>query len=175
MKQFMKHLLRRAVAVLTAASLAAGAVPAYASEASAGTSEQAGKVSGVWTLDMWHYSGGYWKVGNAGNDKIRIDDKDVTSLDSYLQASQQAVFSVSVPQEIAQLVACLSVQANERIVHNQHARACSQRFHQLELTQLTTAQCNNIFVHQAVQMEHICQFISQRVPLFLCSFLLFVA
>ena len=28
MKQFMKHLLRRAVAILTAASLAAGAVPA---------------------------------------------------------------------------------------------------------------------------------------------------
>ena len=104
MKQFWKHLLRRAVAVLTAASLAAGAVPAYASEAAAGTSEAAGKVSGVWTLDLWHYSGGYWKVGNAGNDKIRIDDKDVTSLDSYLQASQQAVFSVSVPQEIAQLV-----------------------------------------------------------------------
>ncbi|MBQ4410761.1 MAG: hypothetical protein II831_08600, partial [Firmicutes bacterium] len=104
MKQFWKHLLRRAVAVLTAASLAAGAVPAYASEAAAGTSETAGKVSGVWTLDLWHYSGGYWKVGNAGNDKIRIDDKDVTSLDSYLQASQQAVFSVSVPQEIAQLV-----------------------------------------------------------------------
>ena len=104
MKKFFRHLLRRAVAVLTAASLAAGTVSAYALESAAGASQQAGKVSGVWTLDMWHYSGGYWKVGNAGNDKIRIDDRDITSLDSYLQASQQAVFSVSVPQEIAQLV-----------------------------------------------------------------------
>ncbi len=104
MKKFFRHLLRRAVAVLTAASLAAGTVPAYALESAAGASQQAGKVSGVWTLDMWHYSGGYWKVGNAGNDKIRIADRDITSLDSYLQASQQAVFSVNVPQEIAQLV-----------------------------------------------------------------------
>ncbi|MBR5642399.1 MAG: PKD domain-containing protein [Firmicutes bacterium] len=102
----MKKILKRATAILIAMVLSFGSFPAYALDAAAEAkaSEQIGKVSGVWTLDMWHYSGGYWKVGNAGNDKIRIDDRDITSLDSYLQANQQAVFTISVPQEIAALV-----------------------------------------------------------------------
>ena len=109
MKKFFKTLLRRAAAVLTAASLSAGCVPAYALDGTLqraeAASSEAARVSGVWMLDMWHYSGGYWKVGNKGAEQIRIDDKDIRSLDSYLQASQTAVFTVSVPQEIASLVA----------------------------------------------------------------------
>ncbi|MBO4880962.1 MAG: PKD domain-containing protein [Firmicutes bacterium] len=53
---------------------------------------------------MWHYSGGYWKVGNKGSEQIRIEDRDIVSLDSYLQANQQAVFTVAVTPEIADLI-----------------------------------------------------------------------
>ena len=29
------------------------------------------------SLDLWHHSGGYWAVGNAGSDKIIIDDTEM--------------------------------------------------------------------------------------------------
>jgi len=29
-------------------------------------------ISATTSLDMWHYSGGYWKVGNYGSDKITV-------------------------------------------------------------------------------------------------------
>ena len=107
MKQ-IRFLLRRAAAVMVAASLAAGCVPSYAldfSGAPAGSSSaQAGRVSGTWSLDLWHYSGGYWKVGNAGNEKIRVEDRDIKALDAYLQANNRAVFRVSAPQEVLDLV-----------------------------------------------------------------------
>ena len=109
MKKLLKTLLRRAAAILVAGSLAAGSVPAFADSPAAGTSSGAagtelGRVSGTWTLDMWHYSGGYWKVGNVGSEAIRVEDRDITALDSYLQANNRAVFTVDAPVEIVQLV-----------------------------------------------------------------------
>ena len=103
-----KTFLRRVIALALAGTLAWSSVPSFALESvpqteTATESSEAGKVSGVWTLDMWHYSGGYWKVGNKGSEQIRIEDRDIVSLDSYLQANQQAVFTVSVTQEIADL------------------------------------------------------------------------
>ena len=95
----MKKWLKKATSVAVAAVLGFCSFPMCA----AGASAEAGRVSGVWTLDMWHYSGGYWKVGNKGSEQIRIEDRDIVSLDSYLQANQQAVFTVDVTPEIADL------------------------------------------------------------------------
>ena len=97
----VKRLCRRGLTLLIAGTVALGSAPAYAlsmdslAEGSAslqktGSTSQAGTISGIWTLDLWHYSGGYWKVGNKGSEKIRIDDEEIRALDQYLQANQQA-------------------------------------------------------------------------------------
>lgn len=50
------------------------------------------------SLDLWHYSGGYWKVGNAGSDKIVIDDTEMISrgIDGVL-AEEYAEFYIDIP------------------------------------------------------------------------------
>ena len=96
----MKNWIRKATAILIAAVLGFGSFPLCA----AGASAQSTMVSGTWTLDLWHYSGGYWKVGNKGSEQIRVEDKDIKALDAYLQANNRAVFTVTVPAEVVQLI-----------------------------------------------------------------------
>ncbi|MBR3718280.1 MAG: hypothetical protein IKN20_00255, partial [Firmicutes bacterium] len=111
----VKRLCRRGLALLIAGTVALGSTSAYAlslgssmensaSLQKTGSTSQAGTISGTWTLDLWHYSGGYWKVGNKGSEKIRIDDDEIQALDQFLQANQQATFSVSISSDLAELI-----------------------------------------------------------------------
>lgn len=102
----LRNLLRRGLSLLLTGTLLFGSAPVSAlsfSEAET-SSSPLGKVSGNWTLDLWHYSGGYWKVGNKGSEQIRIEDSQIRALDQYLQANNKAVFTVSVPAETAALI-----------------------------------------------------------------------
>ena len=100
----VKSLLRRAVTFFVAGSLAFGSVPVYAQGAGTPSGASEFTVSGSWSLDLWHYSGGYWKVGNKGSEQIRIEDKDIRSLDGYLQANHTALFRLDAPQEVLDLI-----------------------------------------------------------------------
>ena len=50
------------------------------------------------SLDLWHYSGGYWKVGNAGSDKIVVSDTEMLNrgIDGVM-AEEYAEFYVDIP------------------------------------------------------------------------------
>ncbi|MBQ2218144.1 MAG: hypothetical protein II418_04310, partial [Firmicutes bacterium] len=100
----LRNLLRRGISLLLSGTLLFGSAPASALSPAETSSSQMAKVSGTWTLDLWHYSGGYWKVGNKGSEQIRIEDSQIRALDQYLQANQKAVFTVSVPAEVAALL-----------------------------------------------------------------------
>ena len=53
------------------------------------------------TLDMWHFSAGYWEVGNAGSNKIRITDNEFQ--DSYsgqISPSDTASFNFTLPASV---------------------------------------------------------------------------
>ena len=120
-----KRLLKQAAAILVAGSLAAGSVPVFADNSSSGPVT----VSGVWTLDLWHYSGGYWKVGNKGSETIRVEDKDIKALDSYLQANNRALFTVTAPAEVVQLIREGSRGTDWQVTFaNYRGRDCSQLF-----------------------------------------------
>ena len=100
----LRNLLRRGISLLLSGTLLFGSAPASALSPAETSSSQMAKVSGTWTLDLWHYSGGYWKVGNKGSEQIRIEDSQIRALDQYLQANQKAVFTVNVPAEVAALL-----------------------------------------------------------------------
>jgi hypothetical protein len=50
------------------------------------------------SLDLWHYSGGYWKVGNAGSDKIVVSDTEMLNrgIDGVM-ADEYAEFDINIP------------------------------------------------------------------------------
>ncbi|MFA7502676.1 MAG: hypothetical protein WCY55_06410, partial [Anaerovoracaceae bacterium] len=57
------------------------------------------------SLDMWHHSGGYWKVGNAGSDKIVIDDTEIEKRGyASILASERAEFQIPLPGTIRQKI-----------------------------------------------------------------------
>ncbi len=58
------------------------------------------------SLDLWHYSGGYWKVGNSGFEKITIEDEEMRDrgYDSIL-SDELAEFSVPLPTKVQSLIA----------------------------------------------------------------------
>ncbi|MBR6352041.1 MAG: hypothetical protein IKR93_06935 [Firmicutes bacterium] len=95
----MKRLLFIAAA-LTAVLLCAST--AFAAEEELGTSQQ------TWYLDMWHYSGGYWQIGNAGSNKITISDSEMAAkggIVDYLEAGNSINFSVPLPSAAQQAMA----------------------------------------------------------------------
>ncbi|NMA93671.1 MAG: hypothetical protein GX975_03310, partial [Clostridiales bacterium] len=95
----------RLLAACIAICLALSAPPIYILSASASSSsEEEFRVSGVWSLDLWHYSGGYWKVGNLGSEKIRISDQEMGEVDKYLQANSVATFNIAVSSRLAELI-----------------------------------------------------------------------
>ena len=95
----------RLLAACIAICLALSAPPVYIMGASASSSsEEEFRVSGVWSLDLWHYSGGYWKVGNLGSEKIRISDEEMGAVDKYLQANNVATFNIAISSELAELI-----------------------------------------------------------------------
>lgn len=52
------------------------------------------------SLEMWHYSGGYWKVGNDYNTAIKIYDSqiiDAAGITAYLESTQYATFRIELP------------------------------------------------------------------------------
>lgn len=54
----------------------------------------------IYRLNLWHYSGGYWIVGNTEEDKITIYDEEVEFLggiESFLDSNMSADFTVSLP------------------------------------------------------------------------------
>jgi hypothetical protein len=55
---------------------------------------------------MWHYSGGYWKVGNYGSDKITVSDSEMRNrgYDAIL-ADETAEFEILLPNVIRQKLA----------------------------------------------------------------------
>lgn len=58
-------------------------------------------------LDMWHYSGGYWRIGNNGQEKITISDstmRNYGSLDAYLGSTQSVHFDVNLPDAVRQAI-----------------------------------------------------------------------
>ncbi|MBQ3920912.1 MAG: hypothetical protein II689_01615, partial [Firmicutes bacterium] len=63
----------------------------------------------AYTLDLWHYSGNYWSVGNAGSVQIRVSDAVMDAyggVAAYLNATtDRASFSVDVPQDIKDFIA----------------------------------------------------------------------
>ncbi len=97
---------RRLAAACVAICVALSASPLSASGASAASSSEKEeiRISGVWTLDLWHHSGGYWRVGNAGSEKIRISDEEMGNIGTYLEATNVAVFSLEVPGYLADLI-----------------------------------------------------------------------
>lgn len=69
-------------------------VPAFAAEEVLGTSRQ------TYILDMWHYSGAYWQIGNYGEKKLTISDSEMEAeggLTDYLEASNSLDFAVKLP------------------------------------------------------------------------------
>lgn len=67
---------------------------------------QGADVNASFSLDMWHYSGGYWKVGNAGSDKIVVEDPEMRrrAMQGVL-ADQMAEFVVNLPAVILDEIA----------------------------------------------------------------------
>ncbi|NCB42577.1 MAG: hypothetical protein EOM59_08150 [Clostridia bacterium] len=62
-------------------------------------------VTASFSLDMWHYSGGYWKVGNAGSDKITIEDEAMRLRGVQgILADQVAEFAVDLSAEILEKI-----------------------------------------------------------------------
>ncbi len=52
------------------------------------------------SLEMWHYSGGYWKVGNDYNTAITIYDSQIVAgmgITGYLESTQYATFRIELP------------------------------------------------------------------------------
>lgn len=53
------------------------------------------------TLDMWHWSAGYWEVGNAGSNKIRITDNEfVNDRTGQISPTETGTFSFSLPESV---------------------------------------------------------------------------
>ncbi|MGI6720322.1 MAG: hypothetical protein ACOX4E_05465 [Anaerovoracaceae bacterium] len=107
------------VAVVLTASLFASVNSRAASESSAGgaspvrmstfaTTEiyiEGADLDATTSLDMWHHSGGYWKVGNAGSDKIVIDDTEIEKRGyASILASSRAEFQIPLPGTIRQKI-----------------------------------------------------------------------
>ena len=125
----LRNLLRRGISLLLSGTLLFGSAPASALSPAETSSSQMAKVSGTWTLDLWHYSGGYWKVGNKGSEQIRIEDSQIRALDQYLQANQKAVFAVSVPAEVAALLSEGTRGTDWQVVFTDYrGRDCSMLF-----------------------------------------------
>lgn len=64
----------------------------------------AGTISASYSLDMWHYSGGYWKVGNSWASAIRFNDSEIDGSIANALVGESANFKASVSQELADLL-----------------------------------------------------------------------
>lgn len=51
-------------------------------------------------LDLWHYSGGYWKVTNPGSEAIKIYDDVMGAGDKLVIPSQKANFTLTLPAAV---------------------------------------------------------------------------
>lgn len=58
-----------------------------------------------YSLAMWHYSGGYWKIGNDLKKTVKIYDKDIDSISGYLNANESIGLSMALPEEIKKAIA----------------------------------------------------------------------
>jgi hypothetical protein len=55
-------------------------------------------ISSKASLDLWHYSGGYWQVGNAGSDKITVSNEEMEDRGiSAILAKEYAEFKFLFP------------------------------------------------------------------------------
>jgi len=96
----MKRLIKTLAASVLLALLLPCAASAVSRELIASSYE-------TFYIDMWHYSGGYWRIGNADQEKITISDstmRNYGSIDSYLGSTQSIYFSVSLPEAVRQAV-----------------------------------------------------------------------
>ena len=89
---------------------------------------------------------------------------DIIRLGEY-QDHLQRSFSGEVSQEVLKLVACLCVESDEGIVHNQYARLFQQGARQLVFACFTAGHQYHILIQQMTDMEELIQ-----VPLHFAAF-----
>ena len=98
-----KRLLRRIYLIL-AVSAAALFLPCPAHAYSYYETETVllGSASAFYSLELWHHSGGYWKVpdGTGGLIKVRDSAIEMAGICGYLNSTQFAKWSVALPEKV---------------------------------------------------------------------------
>lgn len=56
-------------------------------------------------LDLWHYSGGYWKVTNLGSEAITVPDKQMGAGDKLVIPASDAKFALELPATVKEQIA----------------------------------------------------------------------
>ncbi len=52
-------------------------------------------------IDLWHSSGSYWTIGNAGSSKIKVYDRDISQISDYLGSmGLTASYDIELPNEV---------------------------------------------------------------------------
>lgn len=62
-------------------------------------------LSAVAKLDLWHYSGGYWKVTNPDSGTIQVPDSVMGQGDGLVIPAKDAVFTLNLPKQVREAVA----------------------------------------------------------------------
>ena len=88
----MKKLITNSILIIIIIVFAA--IPCFAAEKFIGSRQT------EYSLDMWHYSGSYWRIGNFGGSSFTISDAELKlkgTLTDYLNSEKTEVFSFDVP------------------------------------------------------------------------------
>ena len=61
-----------------------------------------GSVSGRYSLELWHHSGGYWQVNSGAGKLIKVRDRliEQAGIVGYLNATQVAKWSLALPENV---------------------------------------------------------------------------